>query len=63
MNAYLKGMHRQKNIMSPHQSSIKIYHYTMNDNEHKGKCNLFSHLGFEITLECLFLNQKKNLKI
>jgi hypothetical protein len=24
MNAYLKGMHRQKNIMSPHQAPLKF---------------------------------------
>jgi hypothetical protein len=48
MNAYLKGMHKQKKIPVATPSSIKIHHCTMNDNEHNGKCNLFCCLGFEI---------------
>jgi len=37
-----------KNLVTT-PSSNKIHHYTMNDNEHKGKRKLFCCLEFEIT--------------
>jgi hypothetical protein len=42
-------MHKQKEYFVATPRSIKIHHCTMNDNEDKGKYNLFCYLEFEIT--------------
>jgi hypothetical protein len=53
MNAYLRRMHRQKKKTPPlPQAPIKLIIAHKNDNKHKGKCNLFCRLGFEIAKTC-----------
>jgi hypothetical protein len=52
MNADLRGMHRPKKNPPLPQAPIKLIIAHKKDNKHKGKCNLFCHLGFEIARTC-----------